>query len=232
MSCCSCFRWLADPETVRLLRGSLIVSKRLLGPWLIEMSSHMSFVWMVRHFYHSHMVPVWPECSRTACESGKGKKERKIGKKKERKKERSSSRSVIWLRRSRPYGWSCGHQDFWTRTPSSLRLTLLLLFPFASASDQPTARTAAPPSALHANSANGLSLSRLPGENGIHMETVIMIENVCSVNRALMRCHFLLGKKEKETKKKWVGKMAHLKCSVCSCADEAGFKVTFGWFII
>lgn len=34
-----CFGWLADPESVRLLRGSLIVCKRLLGSWQIEMSS-------------------------------------------------------------------------------------------------------------------------------------------------------------------------------------------------
>lgn len=35
------------------------------------------------------------------------------------------------------------------------------------------------------------------------METVIVIENVCSVNRALMRCRLFLVEKRETEGKKW-----------------------------
>lgn len=45
----------------------LIITERMLRSSQIEMSSHMPFVWMALHFYHSHMEPVWPSRSRTGC---------------------------------------------------------------------------------------------------------------------------------------------------------------------
>ena len=46
---------------------ALIIIVKMLRSSQIEMSSHVPFVWMVLHFYHSHMEPVWPSHSRTVC---------------------------------------------------------------------------------------------------------------------------------------------------------------------
>lgn len=59
------------PVCQTLMQGhmgrGLISTVRMLGSTQIEMSSHSPFVWMVLHFYHSHMEPVWPNGSRSGC---------------------------------------------------------------------------------------------------------------------------------------------------------------------
>lgn len=146
------------------MRHGLIITVRLLRSSQIEMSSPMPFVWVVLHFYHPHMEPVWPEHSRTGC---------------------------MPPLNSQPFGYlpqkrwlhvtHIGHAT--TRvlphSISSLQLTFcfvsvhLLLIRQLLVHD--FSQTLAV-SRLHMNSANGLSLNRLSGENRIHMGTVI--ENV------------------------------------------------------
>lgn len=141
--------------------SALIITVRMSQ---IKISSHVPFVWMVLHFYHSHMEPVWPNRSRTGF----------------RPPVTSQPLSYLphelWL-----YVSHMGHMT--TRvlphSTSSLQLTFcfvsvhLLLIRQLFARD--FLQTFAV-SGLRSESANGLSLSRLSGENRIHMGEVM--ENV------------------------------------------------------
>ncbi len=63
--------WLLTTLCQTLMQGHMgtgvIITVRMLKSSQIEMSSHSPFVWMVLHFYHSHLEPVWPNCSRSGC---------------------------------------------------------------------------------------------------------------------------------------------------------------------
>lgn len=148
---------------------SLIISVRLLRSSQIEMSSHVPFVWMVLHFYHSHMEPVWPNRSRTGCMPPVNSQPF------------SYLPQKLWL-----YVSHMGHTA--TRvlphSISSLQLTfcfvsvhLLFIRQLLALDFSQTLAV----SGLHTNSANGLSLNRLSGENRIHMGAVI--ENVWFITK-------------------------------------------------
>lgn len=166
----------------------LIITVRMLRSSQIEMSSHMPFVWMVLHFYHSHMEPVWPNRSRTGCIPPVN----------------SQPFSYLplkpWL-----YVSHMGHTT--TRVlphcTSSLQLSfcyvsvhLLFIRQLLALDFSQTFAV----SGLHSNSANGLSLNRLSGENRIHMGLVI--ENVLFITN----CWWSVTSKQGKTLKRhsWI----------------------------
>lgn len=158
----------------------LIITVRMLRSSQIEMSSHMPFVWMVLHFYHSHMEPVWPKRSRTGCMLPVTSQPS------------SYLPQELWLHVSH-----MGHTT--TRvlphSTSSLQLTFcflsahLLFIRQLFALDFSQTFTV---SGLHSKSANGLLLNRLSGENEIRMGVVI--ENV----RFITSCWWGVTSKQEE----------------------------------
>lgn len=165
--------WLTVPNVVVLTPGCQTLMQAHMRPGLIiivrmsqiEISSLMPFVWMVLHFYHSHMEPVWPNRSRTGFRSPITSQPL------------SYLPHELWLYVSR-----MGHMT--TRvlphSTSSLQLTFSFFFSvhllfirqlFVRDFSQTFVV-----SGLRSESANGLSLKRLSGENRTHMEVVI--ENV------------------------------------------------------
>lgn len=156
--------WGLTPVCQTLIKAdmghSLIITVRMLRSSQIEMSSLMPFVWMVIHFYHLHMEPVWPNRSRTGSTPP------------------VDSQPLIFLPQKLWLHVShLGHRTtrFLPHSISSLQLSFcfvsvhLLFIRQLLALDFSQNLTV---SGLHSNSANGLSLNRLSGENRIHMGVV------------------------------------------------------------
>lgn len=133
----------------------------IVGMSQIEIVSHKPFVWMVFHFYHSHMQPVRPSRSRTGH----------LGSGNLSASQLSASRATT-VRRPRV---SYDHMGFFCHVVHHLYSLLSFCFVSVPSAFHQTATrcdfSQAPRivSGLRSKSANGLSLSRLPRGNRIHM---------------------------------------------------------------
>lgn len=189
---------------------SLIITVRLLRSSQIEMSSHVPFVWMVLHFYHSHMEPVWPNRSRTGCMPPVNSQPF------------SHLPQKLWL-----YVSHMGHTA--TRvlphSISSLQLTscfvsvhLLFIRQLLALDFSQTLAV----SGLHTNSANGLSLNRLSGENRIHMGAVI--ENVWFITK----CWWGVASKQEKNIEMALGSWEDIGCLSLICYSYINIFVCTG----